>query len=257
MAKPSPSDVAMRLLILKYQIIHALAIPPQELLQSLFSKWSEEEQWELTSRYKEKSNQLVAFLKFHNLWDLMTEEEKEFIQSVPPKVKKQQHINAMWNIESAVVLMWALGLIKAFPPFDEQTDPEILKRIPYQDINNFVSSAKLLPEEVIEEKRSLAELWHWRSRTRQLQEMGRVPPRETGYSTFDEIVRAVAYEAYKRGDLSRIVDYDFLAKSKAYRELDADEWAIVQSITIERHRALNWLCGYAPGNKWDKTPTDT
>jgi len=26
---------------------------------------------------------------------------------------------------------------------------------------------------------------------------------------------------------------------------------------MERHKALNWLCGFAPGNRWDETPTDT
>jgi hypothetical protein len=31
----------------------------------------------------------------------------------------------------------------------------------------------------------------------------------------------------------------------------------VSSATIERHFALNWLRGYAPGNEWDETPTDT
>lgn len=29
------------------------------------------------------------------------------------------------------------------------------------------------------------------------------------------------------------------------------------SIIMERHFALNWLCGMAPGNRWDETPTDT
>jgi hypothetical protein len=31
----------------------------------------------------------------------------------------------------------------------------------------------------------------------------------------------------------------------------------VGSITEERHFALNWLCGYAPDNDWDATPTPT
>ena len=50
---------------------------------------------------------------------------------------------------------------------------------------------------------------------------------------------------------------DFPAKGKAYRDLTADEWSEVRSVCAERHYALNWLCGYAPGNDWDHTPTET
>jgi hypothetical protein len=31
----------------------------------------------------------------------------------------------------------------------------------------------------------------------------------------------------------------------------------VKSVAVERHFTLNWLCGYAPGNEWDDTPTGT
>ena len=41
------------------------------------------------------------------------------------------------------------------------------------------------------------------------------------------------------------------------RDLTEEEWREVTSIAAERHFALNWLCGYAPGNRWDATPTET
>jgi len=53
------------------------------------------------------------------------------------------------------------------------------------------------------------------------------------------------------------IDEDFPAFGRAYRDLSSDEWAAVKSIAMERHFALNWLCGYAPENGWDDTPTDT
>jgi hypothetical protein len=163
----------------------------------------------------------------------------------------------MWSLESAAVLMWALGLIADFPSFDNQSDPEILKQIPHEDINKFINNSRLLPEGEIERKRSLAELWHWRSRTRQLIVEKRVPPQNLGFDSFEQIIQQVANEAHKQGDLSEVIGNDFLAKEKSYRDLSDDEWSEVRSITIERHRALNWLCGYAKGNQWDKTPTDT
>jgi hypothetical protein len=53
------------------------------------------------------------------------------------------------------------------------------------------------------------------------------------------------------------IEEDFPAKGKADRGLSAQESSEVRSITFERHFALNWLCGYSPGNEWDQTPTDT
>ncbi len=85
----------------------------------------------------------------------------------------------------------------------------------------------------------------------------RIPPPKLGFHSFEQIVQEVAKEAHKQGEVPQIRDDDFLAKGKAYRDLTDDEWSEVRSITMERHYALNWICGYAKGNQWDKTPTDT
>jgi hypothetical protein len=257
MPKPLPQEVAKRLLILKYQVVQGLALPPQELLQNLYSKWSQDERRKFADGIKEQSTRMTASMKSNDLWTLMTGEEKEFIESAPPKVKLQYHLNAVWRLESAAVLLWAMGILREFPPFDTQSDAGLLKQIPHEDAGKFIRSAELLPGEEIERKRSLAELWHWRSRTRQLVEMKKTPPSSTVFSSFDQIVQSVAKEAFQQGDLSRILENDFAAKGKAYRDLTDEEWSEVRSITVERHHALNWLCGYAPGNQWDKTPTET
>ncbi|GAG45880.1 unnamed protein product [marine sediment metagenome] len=107
------------------------------------------------------------------------------------------------------------------------------------------------------------ELWNWRSRTRWLIEDGQAPDfkgtpaEEQGFRTFDDIVRHTAKLATQEGTLDKIIDEDFVVFGKPYRDLDSEEWNTVRSITEERHFALNWLCGYAPGNCWDETSTDT
>lgn len=257
MAKPSAQDVAKRLLILKYVVVQALALPPQDLIQKLFSQWSKNEQHAFTKGFADRTTQVISSLKSNGFWKFMTKEEQEFIQSIPPKIKFQQHLNAMWRLESVIVLMWALGLINDFPAFDSQSDAEILKQIPHEDIRKFIDGSKLLPDGDIERKRSLAELWHWRSRTRQLVEEKKTPPPELGFNSFDQIIQLVANESYKQADLPHVIDNDFIAKGKPYRKLTDEEWSEVRSISMERHHALNWICGYAKGNRWDKTPTDT
>lgn len=108
----------------------------------------------------------------------------------------------------------------------------------------------------------LAELWHWRSRTRQLMEAGHpFQPSEAmqkaGLNTMEDVIRMSAEEAVKRGDLPQCIANDYPTRGKAYRDLNADEWYEVSSVTFERHFALNWLCGHAPLNNWDDTPTST
>ena len=257
MQKPLAYEVAERLLILKFQVVHALASPPHEFIQSLYSSWSKKEQKEYSKGFKESSDHLIDSLKSLKLWKKMTRAERDFINSVPPKVKPQYHLNAMWCLESVVVLMWAMKLIEEFPAFDSQSDGELLQKIPSENIGEFIDGAVLRTEEIIENKRSLAELWHWRSRTRQLIEMNEVPHKDFGFKSFDEIVRKSAELALEHGDIPQVVNNDFPAKGKAYRDLSDEEWSEVRSVTMERHHALNWLCGYAPGNKWDQTPTDT
>lgn len=257
MIKPYPHEVAKRLLILKYVVVQAWALPPQDLLQNLYSQWSKDERQKFANGFVERTKQLVSSLKSNKLWSLMTKDEQEFIQAVPPKIKVQQHLEAMWCLEAASVLMWSMGIIKDFPAFDTQSDAELLKLIPHENTDEFINKAVLLPNESIERKRSLAELWHWRSRTRQLIEEKKTPQVKLGFTSFDQIVQMTANETFKQGDLPQIIDNDFVAKGKAYRNLTDEEWSEVRSITMERHRTLNWICGYARDNKWDKTPTNT
>ncbi len=178
MSKPSAHDVAKRLLILKYVVVQALASPPHDLIQNIFSQWSKKEQQEFIDGFAESTKHFVLSLKLNKLWNDMTKEEQEFIQSIPAETKPQQRINAMWRLESAAVLMWSLGLMTDFPAFDNPSNPEILRQVPDEDISKFINGARLLADSEIERKRSLAELWHWRSRTRQLIEKKKDPSPE-------------------------------------------------------------------------------
>ena len=176
-------------------------------------------------------------------------------------MSETQHIKARWWMESAGVLLWSLGLVDSLPPYDPAASLDLLKRFPTNPVSAFLAGAELRSSAVIERERGIAELWHWRSRTRQLEERGEVFPvlESAGQlvRSFDDIVRMTARKAFDRGTVAQILDDDFVAFSMPYRSLSPEEWSAVTSIVMERHFALNWLCGYAPGNRWDDTPTDT
>ena len=104
--------------------------------------------------------------------------------------------------------------------------------------------------------RDVAELWHWRSRTRQLQESGRDVELPNDL-TLADVIRMAAENAAAARLFEKAMEGDFPALGLSYAHLTGDQWAEVTSIAMERHKALNWLCGYAPGNKWEQTPTET
>jgi hypothetical protein len=261
MGKKSPTaqQVAKRLLILKHIGTYAQAVPFGQKLN---------EQPDVKPDAKADLHTIFggmfsAKLREENLWDEVSPKEKQLLESHVKDITQQQLINALWRIEAIQVLMWALGYLSEIPPYGTKATSEIMKQIPQGTSAELIASAKLKDRKEIERAREIAELWHWRSRTRQMQEEGRPCPvtdamKSAGLDSYEAIIRTTTQVAVRDGTLlTKNTADDFLVCAKSYRDMTADEWADVRSITMERHVALNWLCGRAPGNSWDNTPTDT
>jgi len=263
MAKPTAQEAARRLIVLNGMVAYACAMPPPQVWNNLLPKWSKAEQDQFFEQFKKIPQSIAGFLKSAGVWNDLSPKEDKFLHAYPQDLRPQDQINVSWKMEAAAALMWVLGILPDFPLFDEQTNPELLKRIPKQDVSQFIETAELRTPEELELKRSLAELWHWRSRTRQLIEEGRLFPKIPDqdnipqFKSYDDVVRFTARTAKEKNTLSEIIDEDFAVKGKAYRDMTDNEWSAAQSIAWERHFALNWLCGYAPGNRWDETTTGT
>ncbi len=259
---PSPADVATRAIVLKYLVVYALAVPPRDILQPVMQDWSDGERQE----YEEQD---VAFRKdfwsgLGSLQSALSPWERSFSSATSSTMSRQQQVNATWRVESFQVLIWALGILPKLPPYSVQADHELLKAFPPDSFDpaDFISTANLLPAQRIASARSRAELWHWRSRTYELMREGKALPdtaelRSAGFESYDDVVRFTVEKMVEQKSLPRSIDGDFPVRGKAYRDLSDEEWATVNSITTERHFALNWLCGLAPANRWDDTPTDT
>lgn len=259
---PSSADVARRLLILKYVVVRALATPPRDLFASWFMNWPEEERKKCVLDAEADRERFWEAIYAVGLRDYLSLWEQQFAKASLVSMIPQQQADACWRMESVQVLVWALQMMESLPPFDAMADHELLKSIPHERIDDFIGSAQLRRSEEIAKARDLVELWHWRSRTRFLIERGdEFKPNNSmvraGIRSFDDIVRFTATRAEAARDIPKCINGDFPAKGKAYRDLTTEEWAETRSITMERHFALNWLCGYAPGNRWDETSTDT
>jgi hypothetical protein len=253
---PSPADAMSRTIILKYQIVTGLATPPPEVLASLRQSSSVAEQQEFLEEDRQRRAGSEDALRETGLWSQMSPTEQAFMRTALTAVTPQMLRDVSWLMESFECLLWALGYLEEMPPYDSQADTEHLNLLPPLAIGDLVRGATLRPAQIILAARDVAELWHWRSRTRQLQESGTPGVLPAGL-TLDDVVRMAAEKAAASGVFEAPIESDFPVFGRSYRRASPQEWHEVTSIAMERHRALNWLCGYAGRNRWQETPTDT
>lgn len=245
MELPNATEVAGRLLALRTVVTYAMAEPGRTVLEC---EYQSKQFWDAV-----KSSPIFPYL---STW------EREFATTTVLTMSEQQHLDALWRLEAAQVLMWALCLIPELPAPDKQADLDLSKVEILNRPTSFLSTAVLRTRAETDVARDIAELWHWRSRTEQLIREG--PPFVSdeemvrlGLRSYQDVVRLAVNAAYKRGAVHLVIGDDFAVKNKSYAELSLEEWSEIRSISVERHRALNWLCGYSPNNDWDQTPTNT
>jgi hypothetical protein len=253
---PDAQAVAKRAIALRHLAAFALDVPPRALL----ARWKRD--WDAADlrEFRQKAREDLAQRKetVGGWIRCFTRRERAVFDCNAENLSDVDQMNAGWRAEGVYVLAWALRARDRLPPYDKQVSIKALADFPPKDFARFVRSARLRPRAQIEAARELAEFWHWRSRTRQLAASGEPPfdPPVDGIGSYDDIVRTAVKNARRRGDL-RPFRQDFRAFGRAYRDLSDEQWYEVRSITAERHFTLNWLCGHAPRNAWEQTPTDS
>jgi hypothetical protein len=160
-------------------------------------------------------------------------------------------VDAIWRGEALGTLLWALQLLE-LPAYDQPFDAEEVAATQLDEAD--LRDTALRDAEEIELERDSARLWHWRARTTSLQAAGALELPER-YATFDQLIAATAMRGYEQGVLPAPMRGDFRAYGKVYRHLSPEQHAEAHSIAVERHHALNWLCG--AGETWDDVPLDT
>lgn len=258
---PNAAAVADRLVTLKACVVYALGAPPRDVVASLRARANAEERARMDEKADEARDAFWTPIYDTPVFDALTPKERELSETTLITMTEQQQIDASWAVEGMAMLAWALGVLPELPAWDVQVEPSLLDAIPNPTaLAAFRAGVTLRSPEELERARGAAELWHWRSRTRELQESGFALPDELkkpGISSLDDIVRLTAAHAFAEGTIPRAIDGDFPARGEAYRALSDDAWHEVRSIAVERHRALEWLAGNAPDDAWDEAPTDT
>jgi hypothetical protein len=189
------------------------------------------------------------------VWADVEEDEQELLLS--DQVSARQRINASWLAESITSLLWALRIISKLPAYDREADASLFSQLRSDSMTELIKHAKIRPKKEIERQRQIAELWHWRARTRYLLELGDSDNQPVGGRTIEQIIERIAIRGARSGRLPEPIARDFPARGKPYCDLSSGEFATLISIAQERHRAFSWLCGCSPTGRWADTRTDT
>lgn len=261
MSRPTPTEVVDRLVALKSCVVYALGAPPRDVVAAMRARAKADERKQMDDKADEARDAFWTPIYDTPVFEALTPRERELSEATLVTLTEEQQIEASWAVEGMVVLAWALGILDELPPWDLQTEPSFLDEVPNPVALARVREAVTLrPSEDLEREAAAAQLWHWRSRTRELIEGGFQLPDELKkpeLQSLDDVVRLTAAHALADGTIDRVIEGDFPARDKAYRDLEDDEWHEVRSIAFERHRAFNWLLGLAQDNAWDETPTET
>jgi hypothetical protein len=204
---------------------------------------------------KELGERINGWLISEQLRDTLSSAERRLLDARLGEAGPQEVINATWRAEALTVLLWALELVDAIPPYDTQCElKSALERVGFlKNTDAIVADAKLRHRVELLDARETAETWNWRARKCQLaREPDQYPP--PAGKSYEEIVRAAATRAQDAGRIIAI-DGDFPAFGKPYRRATEDESWLLHSIAQERHYALNWITG--TDEDWDDVLIDT
>ncbi len=251
---PSPMEVAKRARVLAYLVMRSAICPPQDMLSTLRGQWSKEDWASFETSMREKTREIASKMQAEGIWDAVSREERGLLSKSAHELSMQEQLNVSWRSEALRTLAWTLGVFDDAGRYDEETEEAENVKSCLERVNP--KSASLRSPDALEEQRTVAELWHWRSRTRQIEEESGPIQLPDGI-TIEQVILMSAEGMVERGAFAAAIGNDFAAMGRSYRELTDEEWTIVRSITMERHFALNWACGFAPKNDWDRTPTDT
>ena len=225
---PTPDKVARRALVLSAVVCRSMIDDKQD-------PWA-----------KEMSAQILEWLEKLNLDRELSEWERALLTKPFGELPDKDRRNGSWLSEGMVVLAWALGKIQ-LPSFDSQCDPP--------DVGSCIGFTQPMRETVLNDPVLLAPgqlseynwfIYNLHSRVRS--------SRDKESHDFESLARRAWGEPLPYG--LQIAEKDVALNGQPLPKASEAERQNLRSITQERHRASNWLIGYASEDFYEVT-TDT
>jgi hypothetical protein len=178
------------------------------------------------------------WLALERVASVLSEEEREVIETDPGAWTDAQCAEASWRSEAFGVVAWALGLVATIPRYDDSFDDEALLDV-YEDILEGRATPTLRSWEEISRESRRAEEWHTRSKDVEAR------------SARDRKTNARALRPGPSD--AEPIDGDMSLFGKAYFALDDEQLEVARAIAHQRRYAMAWLTG---GHfAWDEVTT--
>ena len=184
----------------------------------------------------ETRQRILEWVDAIGIRDELEPQEWKVLQRPLGRVEPQDAMNATWRLEGLAVLAWALNRFE-LPPLDQLVDPG--KLLPSVGILNADRAAALIAEPPL---RSIDELKtlrnrlfaiHWRLVNLRLK------PEPMNFADFAR----TAWFGPLDITGARLINGDLALGDHAIADAPFDLLGAVQSSAMERHLAINWLCG--------------
>jgi hypothetical protein len=191
-------------------------------------------------------HELHEWLEALDIADEMEAEEKRILYTEEGGLGERDTLNSVWSLEALVVLAWALELAE-LPAYDRLVETDDLLRalslcnVP--ESKDKLARAKLRPVEELDRYNEQIFAYDWRMVDY------RVRPQAVDYASVQVMSGGF--------DLSwaKLIDGDLALQGTPIHQADQDLVGAMNSLAMERHRASNWLCGYA--TLYSRITTDT
>jgi len=176
-------------------------------------------------------------------WSLQVAEELEpheraGLDSEPGRMRRGLVERLLLSFESIVVLAWALRLAE-LPAHDEPVDPKQLCEtvgLFSEDARYVIDSADLRSPHELREAADRILAVHWRLNQFE---------RDNAPLNMAGMAKEAWFGEIDSGKLS-LIDNDLAIANRPVAEIEDDTREQCRVITIERHRAINWLLGHHP-----------
>ncbi len=180
--------------------------------------------------------------------DELTDWERRVLDTPFGQVSDLERIDATWLSEAVTVFAWALGK-RPEPEIEEQCDPAVESGLlgflgPLEETT--LHQPTLRSAEELAAYNEFTYAVHWRLRDYQLKQQP-YDFRTLARETWGDPVHKFGLE---------LQNDDLAIRGRSISEASESDRRMLTSITRERHRASNWLIGYATPDFYE-VPTDT
>jgi hypothetical protein len=172
--------------------------------------------------------------------------ERRVLESTFGQLNDRDRVNPSWLSEAVVVLAWSLGRLE-LPGFAEQCDPaDAANSLGFLQPTeaSVLNQPELRSSEDLREYNEFIYNLHWRVRDFSLN--------KRSYD-FEALARKAWGEPVLRHGLV-LSDRDLCVRGVPISRAAERDWRTLASIARERHRASNWLIGYASEDFYEVTP---